>query len=441
MKVISLTEPMATLIAQGHKAIETRSWKTKYRGELYIHASLTKMRKEWKDNQEIMSLLDNNRLHYGEIFCKCNLVDCVYMTEEFINELKANDYQEYICGIYEVGRYAWILEDVQLLEEPIIVKGKLGIWNYEPKDNILDNVLPTAKYVSENSKYVRINYNKLDYIIENMDLNKIRFWLKDNPFNILDLDNKDIINFLFIYHTIGLYCFWGEPKWTITTEKGQLDGSYALMYLVLKRYKENKDFNMTFEEFKLFLSGYGELSLMKSRYNNLVEMNKFIRKHGDFYNAIKNIYNDKELFTYIISNFKCYKDEELYNGHIIYFYKRAQLLTSDILKAREMLEGINVSYDNLVGCADYKIPQVMRNLEILEFDEELAFLVDNKIPLDDNSIMEIEIRANDLIVIDYIANKLDNKVTRSDINDYIWCLGQDKIKMLKPYHRTLTNRY
>ena len=55
--------------------------------------------------------------------------------------------------------------------------------------------------------------------------------------------------------------------------------------------------------------------------------------------------------------------------------------------------------------------------------------------------MEIEIRANDLIVIDYIANKLDNKVTRSDINDYIWCLGQDKIKMLKPYHRTLTNHY
>ena len=72
MKVISLTEPMATLIAQGHKKIETRSWKTKYRGEIYIHASLTKIRKEWKNNEKIMSLLDNDKLHYGEIICKCN---------------------------------------------------------------------------------------------------------------------------------------------------------------------------------------------------------------------------------------------------------------------------------------------------------------------------------------------------------------------------------
>lgn len=441
MKVISLTEPMATLIAQGHKKIETRSWKTKYRGEIYIHASLTKIRKEWKNNEKIMSLLDNDKLHYGEIICKCNLVDCVYMTEDFINELEFNNYQEYICGIYEVGRYAWILEDVQLLEEPIVSKGTLGIWNYEPKDNILDNILPTVKYVSDNSKYVTINYDKLDNIIKNIDLNKINFWLKDNPFNILDLNYIDIINFLFIYHTIGLYCFWGEPKWAITTEYGQLDGSYALMYLVLKRYKEHKDFNMTFEEFKLFLGGVGELPLIRSRYNNLVEMNKFIKKNGNFYDAIKNMYSDKELFTYIISNLKCYKDEEVYNGHTIYFYKRAQLLTSDILKVRELLEDVKVSYSNLVGCADYKIPQVMRNLGILEFDEELSFLVDNKILIDDNSTMEIEIRANTLIVIDYIANKLENKFNRNDINDYIWCLGQDKSKMIKPYHRTLTNHY
>lgn len=139
MKVISLTEPMATLIAQGHKGIETRSWKTKYRGEIYIHASLTKIRKEWRDNQEIMSLLDDNRLHYGEIICKCNLVDCVHMTEDFINELKSNNYQEYICGIYEVGRCAWILEDVKLLEEPIMTKGTLG-WKFLLDKNMITNL-------------------------------------------------------------------------------------------------------------------------------------------------------------------------------------------------------------------------------------------------------------------------------------------------------------
>ncbi len=63
MKVLSLTEPYATLIKENRKLVETRSWKTKYRGELYIHASATKISKEWKDNKELMKLVDNTSLN------------------------------------------------------------------------------------------------------------------------------------------------------------------------------------------------------------------------------------------------------------------------------------------------------------------------------------------------------------------------------------------
>lgn len=45
--------------------------------------------------------------------------------------MKKNNYQEYICGQYEEGRYAWILENIQVLDNPIKVKGHLSIWNYE----------------------------------------------------------------------------------------------------------------------------------------------------------------------------------------------------------------------------------------------------------------------------------------------------------------------
>lgn len=130
MKVLSITEPMATLISINKKKIETRSWKTNYRGKIYIHASKTKIRKEWKDNKELMSLLDDNELNYGKIICECNLDDCVLMTEDFINKIKENK-QEYLCGIYEVGRYAWILSDVKMLDTKIGAKGSLGLWNYE----------------------------------------------------------------------------------------------------------------------------------------------------------------------------------------------------------------------------------------------------------------------------------------------------------------------
>lgn len=130
MKVLSLTEPCATLIKEKKKLIETRSWKTNYRGELYIHANKTKIPKEWRDNLELMSLVKDIPLNYGKIICKCKLVDCIYMTEDFINNIKTNNYQEYICGIYEVGRFAWILEDIEAII-PIETNGHLGVWNYE----------------------------------------------------------------------------------------------------------------------------------------------------------------------------------------------------------------------------------------------------------------------------------------------------------------------
>ena len=39
MKVLSIKEPYASLLKDNIKHIETRSWKTSYRGEIYIHAS------------------------------------------------------------------------------------------------------------------------------------------------------------------------------------------------------------------------------------------------------------------------------------------------------------------------------------------------------------------------------------------------------------------
>lgn len=77
-----------------------------------------------------MKLLGANSLNYGKIICKCNLIDCIYMTKEYIEEIKRNNYQEYICGKYKEGRYAWILDDVTPLKKSIETKGHLNIWNY-----------------------------------------------------------------------------------------------------------------------------------------------------------------------------------------------------------------------------------------------------------------------------------------------------------------------
>ena len=67
-------------------------------------------------------------LNYGKIICKAKLVDCIEMTDDYIEKIKLNK-QEYSLGIYKTKRYAWVLEDVEIIK-PIPVKGQLGIWNY-----------------------------------------------------------------------------------------------------------------------------------------------------------------------------------------------------------------------------------------------------------------------------------------------------------------------
>ena len=84
-----------------------------------------------ENNKEFMGLVVNIPLNFGNIICKCNLVDCIYMTKEYVENMKKNNYKEYICGIYEEGRYAWILEDIKPLDSSIKAKGHLSIWNYD----------------------------------------------------------------------------------------------------------------------------------------------------------------------------------------------------------------------------------------------------------------------------------------------------------------------
>lgn len=155
--------------------------------------------------------------------------------------------------------------------------------------------------------------------------------------------------------------------------------------------------------------------------------------NGNFYESIKNIKKDTELLEFIISNFPSFKDERKYNGKTIYFYKLTQLLVSEILHLRELLEGIEVDYSNLVGCADYKIPQTLRALEIIKCSLLLEWIIDNKKEIKVFSEHEVEIRASTLVVIDYIKNKLKG-VNAIDINDYLFMFFKKLKTKAKLYH-------
>ena len=310
---------------------------------------------------------------------------------------------------------------------------------------MLDKIIKSCKYVANNSKSVKINETNLEKFIGKIKKVETEHWLAFSPYNLLDLPTETIINFLLVYEAID-FSFWGNPKWTIDTPTGKEDGSIALLYVILKyvREKNTTDFsNITKDEFREVLKGNVEIPLFEERYHIIRDVSRIVNENmnGNFYEFIKGITIDMELFNIIIKYFPNFKDERKYREKTIYFYKLAQLLTSDILHIRELKENIKVDYSHLVGCSDYKIPQVMRGLGILEYSDKLSNIIDNKKEIEVNSEYEIEIRANMLVAIDLIKKKLENKVCAIDINDYIWSQGRNKTIELKPYHLTRNTNY
>ena len=201
--------------------------------------------------------------------------------------------------------------------------------------------------------------------------------------------------------------------------------------------------NITLEEFKNILKGNIDIPLIEERYRIVTEIAKVVNEkmNSDFYGYINAMNSDQEIFSTILEHFSSFEDIRTYKGKTIYFYKLAQLLTSDILHVIENKEQKKVDYSNLLGCADYKIPQVMQGFEILEYDKELSLLLETKTEIDENSEYEVEIRASQIVVINYIWSKIDKCIDRIDINDFIWGKGQDKTKEYKPYHLTRTTSY
>lgn len=137
VKVLSIKEPHASLLLTPYKTIETRSWATSYRGEIFLHASASapSYRKEKAMWDRVLNLYDKeeNRtgkrpaFHKGFIYAKATLVDCIEMTPENIAALPQ---EEIDAGYYSPGRYMWVLKNVTPID-PIPAKGHLGIWNYE----------------------------------------------------------------------------------------------------------------------------------------------------------------------------------------------------------------------------------------------------------------------------------------------------------------------
>ena len=126
MKTLTIKQPWATLIIQQDKRFEFRSWQTKYRGDLLIHAG----KEIDKEATKRLAKYIPKNMPTGKILGKVRLVDCIKMSPEFKEILLKENKDIYTESSFREN-YGWQLENVEVFDDPIEAKGKLSLWDFE----------------------------------------------------------------------------------------------------------------------------------------------------------------------------------------------------------------------------------------------------------------------------------------------------------------------
>ena len=150
MKTLSIRQPWASLIANGIKNIENRSWKTNYRGRIYIHVSASKFKGITNlFTSEQLNIIQRNHqekgfplintLPYSAIIGEVDIVDCVLNHESiWADQMKTHKCEHTNMQILNKGQkyvWNWVLVNPVLYEKPINnVKGKLSFWGFDKND-------------------------------------------------------------------------------------------------------------------------------------------------------------------------------------------------------------------------------------------------------------------------------------------------------------------
>jgi len=318
----------------------------------------------------------------------------------------------------------------------------------------MSTVLETTRYVMENSKHVHIDREKVREFCEDFDLGSTKHWLKESPFDLSQLDEAERANFLFVFNSIN-FCYWGEPKWTVEYRGEMADGAWGMITAFGRAIESGSpivdaDFlaSLSEEDLGHIFRGNVIIPLFAERLAILRGVGKILRERfgGRFTRLIEMAGGDAiKLVGLVVDNFPSYEDISPYDGRKIVFRKRAQLLVSDTY---HVFEGTGpVAFNNihrLTAFADYKIPQVLRKLGIMRYEDELAAKVDRMIFIPRDSGEEVEIRANTIWAVELLREKLNRRcpgITSALVNDVLWLAGHDKSPPDNPYHRTLTTSY
>lgn len=130
MKALSLWQPWASLWCSDAKVHETRHWPTSYRGLLLVHAARRRIDDFTGERLDgICDGLFGNHwgldLPRGALVGVVRLVGCVSTDVMPISHQSSDDYE---CGDFSTGRFAWQRSNFQRFAAPIPYRGSQGFF-------------------------------------------------------------------------------------------------------------------------------------------------------------------------------------------------------------------------------------------------------------------------------------------------------------------------
>lgn len=145
IKALTLTQPWTTLVASGAKCVETRGWTTKHMGPLAIHAaqSFPRWAQDLCDSEPFRVALEQagyerhaEAMHNAWKLPLGRIIALAWL--ERVERIPANypvSEQERAFGDYTSGRYAWYFSSVYQFHTPMVARGSLGVWNWQPPES------------------------------------------------------------------------------------------------------------------------------------------------------------------------------------------------------------------------------------------------------------------------------------------------------------------
>ncbi len=323
-------------------------------------------------------------------------------------------------------------------------------------------VLSSTREVVEQGEYAWINTDKVEAVgrqwIEDEDGEASFTPIWYDRYHFFD-GTERTVNWLLVLDALN-FCFWAEknqPRWRITYQGETLNGYWAEAAALTRAVEEGIPLwdaeylrNLSSEELAHIFRGTPEsptIPLFEQRLENAREVGRVLleRYDGQFARAIEQVQGSgAQLALLLAEHFSSFHDVAMYRKREVRFFKRAQICVADLHGAFGGKSwGTFTDLDQLTIFADYKVPQVLRHLGVLEYHPSLAERIDNQELIEAGSEEEVELRAAAIWAGELLRRELaraGHTVTAVKIDQRLWLLSQN-LPELRSYHRTRTIYY